>query len=79
MTSRTLCEMTEEAKAARKAYIKEWKRTHPDRVKQHVERYWAKKAAQQAAKAAEAADPAPDADRPALQADSRSGAGRQTD
>ncbi|MCD8050130.1 MAG: phosphatase [Clostridiales bacterium] len=41
--------MTDEAKAARRAYQREWARKHPDRVKEHQQRYWAKKAAQQQA------------------------------
>lgn len=41
--------MTEEAKAARRAYKREWARKKPDKVKAQAERYWAKKAAEQAA------------------------------
>ena len=37
--------LSEEAKAARKAYQREWARKHPDKVKQHQERYWEKRGA----------------------------------
>ena len=37
--------MTEQAKAARRAYKKEWQRKNPEKVKQYAARYWEKKAA----------------------------------
>ncbi len=37
--------MTEEAKAARRSYKRKWAKEHPEKVKQHQERYWQKKAA----------------------------------
>ena len=37
--------MTEQAKAARRAYKKEWQRKHPEKVKEYAARYWEKKAA----------------------------------
>lgn len=38
--------MNEQAKAARRAYLQEWKRKNPDKVKAAQERYWTKKAAE---------------------------------
>lgn len=43
--------MTDQAKEARKAYKREWARKNPDKVKAAQERYWHKKAAQQAEEA----------------------------
>lgn len=40
--------MTEQAKAAMRAYRREWRRKNPDKVKAYQEKYWEKKAAQQA-------------------------------
>jgi len=40
--------MTEQAIAARRAYKRKWAKDHPDKVRQHQERYWQKKAAQAA-------------------------------
>ncbi len=40
--------MTAEAQAARRAYKAAWQRRNRDKVKQYQERYWAKKAAEQA-------------------------------
>ena len=37
--------MTEEAKAARRAYKRKWAKENPDKVKQQQERYWQRKAA----------------------------------
>lgn len=45
--------MTEAAKEARREYKKAWNRAHPDRVRQHQETYWTKRAARD-----QAADPA---------------------
>lgn len=36
--------MTEKAKAARRAYKRQWQRNNPDRVKKYQENYWNKKA-----------------------------------
>lgn len=49
--------MNEAAKAARRAYKKQWQRDNPDKVKKYQERYWEKKAreAAEAEAAAEAA------------------------
>lgn len=41
--------MTEEARAARAAYKREWGRKNPDKIKEQQARYWAKKAAQKQA------------------------------
>ena len=45
--------MNEESRKAYNAYMREWKRKNPDKVKVIIERYWAKKAR----KASEAAAP----------------------
>lgn len=50
--------MTEQAKEARRAYKREWQRTHPDLVRQQQRRYWEKKAAA-AAQEREPASPPP--------------------
>jgi hypothetical protein len=42
--------MTEAAKEARRAYLREWARNNPEKVKAHQEKYWAKKAAEQEAR-----------------------------
>lgn len=48
--------MTEQAKEARRAYLRKWKQANPDKVKEQNARYWEKKAAElQAAAAAEPA------------------------
>lgn len=46
--------MTEQARAAQRAYKAEWRRNNPDKVKQQQERYWEKRAAQQAQQAQQA-------------------------
>ena len=38
--------MTEQAKAARRAYKREWQRNNPDKVRAQQERYWMKKVLQ---------------------------------
>lgn len=38
--------MTEEAKAARRAYKREWSRRNPEKVRQYQQRHWEKLAAQ---------------------------------
>lgn len=38
--------MTDEAKAARRAYLAAWRKKNPERVKEQNRRYWEKKAAQ---------------------------------
>lgn len=40
--------MSEQAKAARRAYKAAWARNNPEKVKAQQERYWAKRAAQAA-------------------------------
>ncbi len=37
--------MTEEAKAARRAYLRKWAKENPEKAKQHQAHYWQKKAA----------------------------------
>ncbi len=37
--------MTDEAKAARRAYLREWRKANPERVRKAQERFWLKKAA----------------------------------
>ena len=34
--------MTEEAKAARRAYWREWRKKHPDKVREYQRRHWEK-------------------------------------
>lgn len=41
--------MTEDAKAARRAYRREWAKKNPDKIKAQQQRFWAKKAAEQQA------------------------------
>ena len=38
--------MNEQAKAARRAYKREWAKQNPEKVKAQQERYWTKKAAE---------------------------------
>lgn len=38
--------MTEEAKNARRAYMRNWKRANKDKLKAYEEKYWSKKAEQ---------------------------------
>ena len=38
--------MTEEAKAARRIYEKQWRAMNPDKVRARNDRYWQKKAAE---------------------------------
>lgn len=39
--------MTEEATALKKAYMKEWRRKNPDKVREANRRYWEKKVSEQ--------------------------------
>ena len=41
--------MTEQAAAARRAYKRKWAKENPDKVKAQQERYWQRKAEQEAA------------------------------
>lgn len=41
--------MTEQAKAARRAYKRQWARANPDKIRAQQERYWTRKAAEAAA------------------------------
>ena len=50
--------LSEQAIAARRAYKKEWARNNPEKVRAQQERYWQKRAAQQAHEKQEA-QPAP--------------------
>lgn len=38
--------MTEEARAARNAYLRKWAREHPEKIREYAARHWEKKAAQ---------------------------------
>lgn len=38
--------MTEQARAARREYLREWRQKHPDKVKEHAARYWERRAQQ---------------------------------
>ncbi len=38
--------MNEKAIEARRAYKRKWAKEHPEKVREHQERYWTKKAAQ---------------------------------
>ena len=42
--------MTEESKEARRAYKREWARKNPEKVRAAQDRYWERRAAEQAAK-----------------------------
>lgn len=44
--------MTEEAKAARKEYLRNWRKNNPDKVKANTARFWERKAAEAAERAA---------------------------
>lgn len=37
--------MDEDAREARRAYLRQWKNDHKDRVREYNRRYWSKKAA----------------------------------
>ena len=37
--------MTEEAKAARSAYMRKWAKEHPEKIREYARRHWEKKAA----------------------------------
>ena len=39
-------DMNEKAKAAKRAYMREWNRRNPDKVRASQERYWNKRAAE---------------------------------
>lgn len=41
--------MNEHAREARRAYKREWAKKNPDKIRAQQERYWSKKAAEQAA------------------------------
>ena len=45
--------MTEEARAARNAYHRKWRKENPEKAKKIQDRYWAKKAASERQKTAE--------------------------
>lgn len=42
--------MTDEARAARNAYRREWNKKNKDKLKEYQDRYWAKKAKEQSMK-----------------------------
>ena len=46
--------MNEQAKAARRDYKRKWAKQNPEKVKAQQERYWTKKAEQEAAQAEQA-------------------------
>lgn len=52
--------MDEKAKAARRAYKREWQRRNPEKVRHYQEKYWQKKA-EQAAQEEAGPDTLPDA------------------
>ena len=37
-------QLSEEARKARNAYYREWRKKNPEKAKQNLERYWMKKA-----------------------------------
>lgn len=39
--------MTDEAKAARREYMRQWAREHPEKLKEYKQNYWERKAQQQ--------------------------------
>lgn len=41
--------LTESQKEARKRYQREWRKKNPDKSREYMERYWAKKAAEREA------------------------------
>lgn len=41
--------MSAEAKAARNAYLREWRKKNPNKVRQHQENYWQRQAERQEA------------------------------
>ena len=51
--------MTEQAAAARRAYKRKWANENPDKVKAQQERYWQRKAEQEAAATARTAQEMP--------------------
>ena len=48
--------LTEQAKAARRAYRAEWARKNKDKIRRQQERYWEKRAAQMAQEAQQTPD-----------------------
>jgi hypothetical protein len=51
--------LSDAAKKAKAAYLKEWKRKHPEKQRQYVEAYWERRAAEMATgKKGKAAPPA---------------------
>ena len=40
--------MNEKMKESRNKYMREWRKKHPEKVKEYQDKYWAKKAAQAA-------------------------------
>ena len=46
-TNAARTEQNDEARAARNAYAREWRKKNPDKVKAAASRYWAKRAAEQ--------------------------------
>lgn len=49
--------MTEEAKAAKREYDRQWRQRNKDHIKAYNERYWQRKAAEAAAKEAAQTEP----------------------
>lgn len=47
--------MSEEAREARREYMRDWRERNPDKVKAYNARYWRKKAAERASERQEAA------------------------
>lgn len=52
----TMENTTEAARLAYNAYIKAWRKAHPDKVREHNRRYWEKKAARMQSEAEQQAD-----------------------
>ncbi len=53
--------LSEEARAARNQYIKEWRANNKDRVRETNRKYWERRAAKQAAEKGGVADASEDA------------------
>jgi len=44
--ARKKARMSSAAREAKNAYLRQWKRDHPERIKEYERRYWEKKAQQ---------------------------------
>ena len=52
--------MTNEAKQARNAYLRAWRKANPDKFQAQIDRYWQRKADKMKAESAEPNKPTPD-------------------